>query len=89
MEQKKEEQGLAQEAFAAFLHAYRPERTETARLEIHRSTREVCNILSDTLDVSPTDMAEMLRSAGFRLCIDTDGRVKWKIFKDTTVEEDE
>ena len=79
---------IASEAFYAFLAGYSPFRADDMQQEIHRSTQEVCNIISDTLDIPRVAMAELLQGAGFKLCIDHDGRVKWKLFKNISFEDE-
>lgn len=80
---------LVFDAFHTFLQAYSPVRTNDRQQELHRSTQEVCNILADTCDVSKVVMADLLQGAEFKLCIDHDGRVKWKIFKNVIFDADE
>ena len=79
---------IRESAFKTFLECYSPERTEKSQQELHRSTREVCNIVADVADILPGDMAEMLAIGGFKMCIDMDGRVKWKIYKSVAFDDD-
>lgn len=80
---------IKESAFKTFREGYSPERTTKAQQELHRTTREVCNILTDVCEIPPTEMAEMLTVNGFKMCIDHDGRVKWKIFKNIDFERED
>lgn len=66
-------------AFQAFLTTYRPTKEEGSS-ELRRSTLEIQGMFSDAVDFAKNDLADLLMGAGFALCVDYDGHIKWKLY---------